>query len=156
MEDGGMQNTRNTGGESGLGGNHVVETTMTIFKLSTAAMAVSMIGTVVLAWASPVEQPEFTIRDPPTIALIVSWAGMWASLVVCGVWSLLTLKRHESPTGERFYRGNRAVYLMKLFSADHDELTSYEQRLQLAIQALVFGTVVASIPLLMKFDIIGR
>lgn len=103
-----------------------------------------------------VELPVYTIRDPSTIALIVSWAGMWMSLIACGVWSLLTLKRRESPTGERFYRGNRAVYLLKLFSADHDELTSYERRLQLAVQALVFGTVVASIPLLMKFDIIGR
>lgn len=151
-----MRSTRNRGGEKGVGGNHVVETTITTFKLSTAAMAVSMIGNVILLWAVPAEQPVFTVRGPPTIALVVSWAGMWASLVVCGVWSLLTLQEHGNPTDDRFYRGNRVVYLLKLFSADHDELTSYEQRLQLALQALVFGTVVALIPLLTKFGIISR
>lgn len=115
----------------------------TLFVASICSFVLSSIGLVALGLWLPEDEPVFSVGDPPVLAILGSWVGVWASLLAYSGWSFwqlrrMTVKRSHPRSRNPLVRGYQ---LLALMFADVDELTAYEKRLQLTVQSFFFGTV---------------
>lgn len=117
------------------------------FVVAMVAFVLALAGTVALAFVLP-GTPQFTATDPPTLALLGSWTGMWSSMLCYSVWSFRRLRALpvDSAEFERRTLPGRAVFLAGLIFADVDDLTDYEKRLQLTIQSLLLWLTILVVP----------
>ncbi|SFS67669.1 hypothetical protein SAMN04488556_2064 [Halostagnicola kamekurae] len=115
-----------------------------LFVASIGSFVLSTMGLIALGWWLPADAPKFSVGDPPVLALLGSWVGMWASPLAYSSWSFwqlrgMTVERSRPRSRNPLVRGYQ---LLALVSADLDELTPYEKRLQLTVQSFLLGAIV--------------
>lgn len=115
----------------------------TIFIASVGSFVLSSISLAALSWWLSENEPEFSLSDPPVLAILGSWVGVWASLLAYSTWSFWQLRRMTIERSRPRSRNPlvRGYQLLSLVSADVDELTEYEKRLQLTVQSFILGTI---------------
>lgn len=115
-----------------------------LFVASIASFVLSGIGLAALGAWLPEDEPEFSVSDPPVLAILGSWVGIWASLLAYSGWSLwqlrgMTIERSRPRSRNPLVRGVQLLALTFEITTDLDELTTYEKRLQLTLQSFFFG-----------------
>jgi len=118
-----------------------------VFVVALLSLVLTIVGTGALMYSMP-GKPTFTATDPPTIALVISWVGTWVSMLCYNVWSVWQLRRMpvDSPAFTSRTLAGKPVFLLGLVFADTDDLTAYEERLQLTVQSLLLWIVLLVVP----------